>query len=115
MKIDGQLSTLLTICPDACERNEAGYRFISLPRLRVEVGATTRVLDALLAVTSHSNYSTRLFLSEQIIERQQIGAMAANWSMHHILGRNWWTWSWQGVPSDIPWLLILRSHLKALK
>lgn len=115
MTSDGQLSTLLTICPEACERNEAGYRFVSLPRLRVEVGSTSRVLDGLLAVTSHSNYSTRLFLSEQITERQKIGDMAANWTMHHILGRNWWTWSWQGVPSDIPWLHILRSHLKALK
>lgn len=115
MTCDGQLSTLLTICPEACERNEAGYRFVSLPKLKVEVGSTTKVLDALLAVTAHSGYATRLFLSEQIFERTSIGSMPANWTTHHILGKNWWTWSWRDVSESLPWLHILNSHLKALK
>jgi hypothetical protein len=115
MTCNGQLSTLLTICPEARELNEAGYRFVSLPKLKVDVGSVTKVLDGLLAVTSHSNYSTRLFLNEQLIERPMIGSMPANWTMHHILGRSWWTWSWQGVPEHLPWIQILNCHLKALK
>jgi hypothetical protein len=112
---NGQLSTLLAICPDACEREEAGSRFLSLPKLQVEVGNDVKVLDALLSVAPHSGYTTRLFLSEQIAQRLNIGNSAANWTMHHILGRNWWTWSWQGVPGNIPWCQILVAHLRALK
>lgn len=115
MTNNGQLLTLLTICPEACERNEADTRFVSLPNLKVEVGANTKVLDALLAVTSHSGYVTRLFLSEQITERPMIGSMAANWTMHQILGRNWWTWSWRDVSESLPWIQILHCHLRALK
>jgi len=112
---NGQLSTLLTICPEACERGEAGHRFVALPRLKVEVGNNVKVIDALLSITPHSGYTTRLFLSEQITERPTVGSNPANWTIHHILGRNWWSWSWQGVPGDIPWCQILIAHLRALK
>lgn len=112
---NGQLSTLLAICPDAQVLEEAGLRFVSLPKLKVEVGNEVKVLDALLSVTQHSGYTTRLFLSEQIAGRSTICGNAANWSTHQILGRNWWTWSWQGVPGDIPWSQILVAHLRALK
>lgn len=111
----GELSSLLQLCPGAAEKHEAGFRFVLLPQLKVEVGETVKTLDALLAVTLHSGYSTRLFLTEQISERSTIGGNSANWSNHQILGRNWWTWSWNGVSADLPWIQILLAHLRALK
>lgn len=110
-----QLDGLLALCPGAKEKQDAGYRFVFLPQLKVEVGETVKVMDALLALTAHSGYSTRLFLDEQIGERPTISNQPANWSQHHILGRNWWSWSWQGVPAELPWIQILIDHLRALR
>jgi hypothetical protein len=97
------------------EKTEAGGRFVFLPQLKVEVGTQIKVMDALLSISTHSGYSTRLFLAEQISERPTVDGRAANWTQHQILGRNWWTWSWQGVPPDPPWIRILLAHLRALK
>lgn len=109
------MAALLAICPGATEKHEAGYRFVFLPALKVPVGERVLVMDALLAVTSHSGYSTRLFLAEQITERPTINGQAANWSCHQILGRNWWSWSWRDVEPTLPWIQILHAHLGALK
>ncbi|MEQ1597230.1 MAG: hypothetical protein ABL985_19280 [Casimicrobium sp.] len=115
MTVAAQLDSLKAVCPDASEVHEAGSCYVHLPQLSVPVGDQVKVMDALLAVTLHSGYSTRLFLSEQILERPTIGTQAANWTQHQILGKNWWTWSWQGVPANLVWIQILLAHLKALK
>lgn len=115
MSAPSQLGSLIAVCPGASEKHEAGYHFVFLPGLKVEIGSNVKVMDSLLALTTHSGYTTRLFLSEQITERPTIAGNAANWSQHQILGRNWWTWSWQGVRADLPWIQILLAHLRALK
>ena len=110
-----QLESLLAICPGATEKHEASYRFVFLPKLKIQVGEQIKVMDALLATTSHSGYATRLFLSDQVTERPTIDGQAANWSQHQVLGKNWWTWSWRDVSADLPWIQILLSHLRALQ
>ncbi len=109
------LASLQAVCPGAQEKQEAGYRYVYLPQLKVPVGEHIKVLDALLAITGESSYPTRLFLAEQISERQTIGGQAANWSQHTVLGRGWWTWSWRDVPVTLPEVQILLSHLRALQ
>lgn len=115
MNPPGHMAALLAICPGATEKHEAGNRFVYLPALKVPIGERVFVMDGLLAVTSHSGYSTRLFLAEQITERPTINGQAANWTSHQILGRNWWSWSWRDVESNLPWIQILHAHLRALK
>jgi hypothetical protein len=110
-----QLTSLHAVCKGATEKYEAGYQFVFLPQIKIAVGDQVKVMDALLAPTTHSGYTTRVFLSEQITERPTIGTQAANWSQHHIFGKNWWTWSWQGVTADLPWVQILIAHLSALR
>lgn len=115
MSGDGELGGLLTLCPGAIEKHEAGCRFVFLPQLKVEVGGSVKPMDALLAITAHSGYTTRLFLAEQIGERPTISGNPANWTLHQIFGRNWWTWSWQGVSAELPCIQILLAHMRVLK
>jgi|SRR6185312_2710716 len=109
------LASLKAVCAGAEEKQEAGHRYVYLPQLKVPVGGVVKVLDALLAITGESGYPTRLFLAEQITERQTIGDKPANWSQHSVLGRSWWTWSWRDVPVTLPEVQILLSHLRALQ
>ena len=103
------------MCPNASEMMEAGCRYVYLPQLKVNVGDQVKVLDALMVLGEHSGYPTRLFLSALISERSSIRGQAANWTQHFILGRQWWSWSWKGVQSDLPWMQILLGHLEALR
>lgn len=95
--------------------SEGGDHFVYLPGLQLEVGGQTRVVDALLGLTPMSNYTTRLFLSQAVTERQTIGGKPANWTSHKLFGRDWHTWSWQGVPRSQAAIRVLREHMGALK
>lgn len=115
MSEDASLGALKAVCPGATAYTEAGFRYVFLPKLKVRVGDSTRELDALLCLCAHTGYPTRLFLEQQIAERQTIGPHPANWTHHVILGRSWYSWSWTGVSADLPAVQILLAHLKALK
>jgi hypothetical protein len=112
---DPSLDALKAVCPGATLYTEANYRYVFLPKLKVQVGNDTRELDALLCLCAHSGYPTRLFLEQQLADRQMIGPHPANWTHHAILGRSWYSWSWTGVSADLPAVQILLAHLKALK
>jgi hypothetical protein len=112
---DPSLDALKALCPGATPYTEASYRYVFLPKLKVRVGNDTRELDALLCLCAHSGYPTRLFLEQQLADRQMIGAHAANWTHHVILGRSWYSWSWTGVSADLPAVQVLLAHMKALK
>ena len=110
----GQLQALQAVVPGAIFMAEAGNEFIFLPGLTIEVGDSQKRMDALLGITAHGGYPTRLFLAELIAERPTINGQPANWTSPVHLGRTWHTWSWAGVPASLPWLQILLAHLKAL-
>jgi hypothetical protein len=97
------------VCENLEVLQEGGAEYVFLKRLKIRVGADNHVVDALLSLGPHTGYSTRLFLS------QPFPAKAGNWTTHQILGRSWHTWSWQGVPADLPPMQILLCHLDALK
>ena len=96
-------------------KTEGGQEFVFLPRLFIPIGEASLQRDALLCPSAHTNYPTRLFLSEAIAERPTIRGSAANWTVHTILGRTWHTWSWTGVSADLPLLQVLLSHMAALR
>jgi hypothetical protein len=101
------LQELRELCPGAEQLAEAGCTLISLPRLKLP--CAPGVADALLAITQHSGYATRLFLSEPAPGK------GTNWTVHQILGRKWHTWSWKDVSANLRPLEILRLHLRALR
>ena len=115
MSADPEIAGLEAVCPGAKRLDEAGYRYVFLPQLKVRVGQDVKVLDALLCISAHSGYPTRLFLQAQLTECPTIKGCPANWTQHMILARNWWSWSWTGVSADLPAVQILLAHLKAFQ
>jgi len=89
--------------------SENGLDLILLPNLTLTVSGQTRRMDALLCPGPHAGYSTRLFLAAAIPEKP------LNWQTAVILGKTWHTWSWQGVPANLPLMTILVGHLAALR
>lgn len=89
--------------------SEAGTDYIYLPDLKFTVGGTEHTADGLLCPTQYGGYLTRLFLAEQVPGRGQ------NWTTHLVCGRNWHTWSWNGVPANFSLPQILSAHLGALR
>lgn len=114
---EDQLKSLVDICPKANLVTENSTQFVYLPELKITVGDDTKTLNALLCPSVHSSgsYTTRLFLSEQITERPNIGSQPANWTVHTILGKTWHSWSWNGVSENLPLVQMLLAHLGALR
>jgi hypothetical protein len=104
---EAAMKEMETVCPGVREMVECGTEYLYLPRLRVP--CTPNVLDALLCLRPHGGYTTRLFLSAQVVGR------GTNWSAHHILGRTWYTWSWNNVPGSGRPAEVLADHLQALR
>lgn len=112
---DERLRPLLAVVPGAKVFMDGPEVFVHLPALRLQVGNKTYVLDALLAPNGANGYTSRLYLSQRIAEREQIVGKPANWTERVIASRVWHVWSWQGVPSSLPLLDMLGAHIVALK
>lgn len=95
--------------PDAKHFTEGGLDFIHIPKLKLPGGTQPSEVEALLCPQARDGYATRLFLSSPIHSR------GANWSTHHILGRSWHSWSWQGVQAEQELSQILLGHLDVFK
>lgn len=110
MSIDAaEIEALRQIYPGATPMTESGANYVFIPGLKVTVGTQTKELDGLLRPSASNGYSTRLYLSAAVPERQQ------NWQAVTILGRTWHTWSWNNVPANIPFVRMLCEHLVALR
>lgn len=101
------MSELRAICAGAQEMVEAGMIYVSLPKLRLPCAPA--VLDGLLCLQQHAGYTTRLFLSAQVPGKGN------NWTSHQILGKHWYTWSWNDVPADLRPAEVLLGHLGAFR
>lgn len=95
--------------PDAIYFTEGGIDFIHIPVLKLPGNTQPSEVEALLCPQMRDSYATRLFLSVPIIRR------GANWTTHHILGKVWHSWSWQGVQADQELSQILLGHLDVFK
>lgn len=104
-----QLVALRQIYPEARVMAEGGAEYVFIPGIKVTVGDQVRELDGLLHPSQSGGYSTRLYLSAAVPERQQ------NWQASTLLGRTWHTWSWNNVPATIPLARMLCEHLVALR
>lgn len=105
----GHLQELSALCEEVREITEGGKMYIHLPRLRLPRGCVPGEVEGLLCVQEYSGYATRLFLSQPVAGR------GANWSVHHILGRTWHSWSWNNVSAQMRPAEILAEHLRALR
>lgn len=100
------LQELAELCGGAQEMQEGGKTYVLLSKVQLAGGLES---TALLCPQEHTGYSTRLFLPQPVPGR------GANWTMHYIMGRNWYCWSWQGVPASLRPAEILAAHLRPLR
>lgn len=109
MVSEEELDELRTICEAARPLTDGPLQLIHLKRLVIPMGNQEfLVSEALLCLSPHEGYMTRLFLSDK-------PPKALNWSIITVLGRAWHKWSWQGVSSDQRPAQILTQHLKAFR
>lgn len=109
MVAEDQLDELRAICHEAKPLTDGPLQLIHLTRLEIPIGEHRFVApEALLCLSPHEGYPTRLFLSER-------PPKALNWSVLTVLGRAWHKWSWQGVPSNQRPAQILAQLLKAFR
>lgn len=104
----GHLKELQLICEGAKEMNEGGQVLIHLPSLKLPDGCSLKEDEALLCLSQHCGYSTRLFLAHS-------PGRGPNPSTHCILGKTWHTWSWNHVPNNLRPAEILAEHLRGLR
>ena len=109
---DDRLASLRDISPQASLKTEGGNEYVYLPKLKFQVGAVNKELDALLCLTAEGAYLTRLFLAEPLPERPTVHG--AGWATRTILGRTWHTWSWKDVPATPSLIQALLDHVRAL-
>lgn len=103
------LQEVRLVCIQAEAMVEGGQDYIHLPALTLPAGCNPRQVDALLCLSQHSGYPTRLFLAQPTTGRGN------NWTTHVIFGKTWYTWSWNYVLSAIRPMEILAEHLRGLR
>lgn len=107
---DEQLAELHVVCPGAEVLQEGGVTYIYLPVLKVPAGCAPQVVEGLLRPgQGPDGYTSRLFFSAQFPGKGQ------NWTDHRILDKTWYTFSYNGVPSELRLIEILANHLQALQ
>ena len=105
-----QISELKLLAPELRVAQEGGYTFIHITNLRMPEGCTPDTVNALLCPEPRDGYSSRLFLSEQVINRPGL-----NWNGNiRVLEQNWFAISWQTQPGHrLADMLIF--HLKPFR
>ena len=103
----GVLTEFNVLYPGSRQMTEQGRQYVYIPALKLPGHAGT--CEALLCLSEHSGYTSRLFLAHPIPNKGQ------NWTVHRIFDKVWHSWSWQNVvPSGKP-LSVLANHLQALQ
>jgi hypothetical protein len=103
------LSEFQLVSPEPREMGEGGQVYIYLPALKLPSGCSPAQTDALLCLSQHSGYPTRLFLAHRVNGRGQ------NWNTYRILDREWHSWSWNHIRGDRRPMEILAEHLRGLR
>lgn len=109
MALPEHIEELRAVSPGAKALEDGPLLLVHLPELIVHSDGRDVCVEALLCLSTHKGYATRLYLS------QPFPAKARNWTTEVILGRPWHSWSWQGVPASHRPVEILAQHLRALR
>jgi hypothetical protein len=106
---EDQLEELKMLCPEATVAQETGQDYVLLPNLKLPPGSSPAVVNAVLCPHLHSGYTTRLFLSEQVLGKGN------NWNPYQLLDRTWYSPSWQGISADLPLMEMVLGHLEVYR
>lgn len=105
-----EITALQRMHPAALLYQEGGQPVALLSKFRFPAGGNSTEMDLLLHPSTHSGYTTRLFFERKL---EGVGR-SENWTSHIVLGRHWWTPSWNNVTPDQPWISMLGAHLQAV-
>lgn len=103
--VDPDIAGLAGLAPGVTRHAEAGITYFHLPGICFPSSGQTLRREALLCVTPHGGYPTRLMLSARVPK-------AGNWLVHHAIARNWEWLSVSGIMADRPAVEILAEHLE---
>ena len=109
--VEPELMPIAALCAGTVRyMEEGGLRYVHMEGLRFYVRGAEKQMDALLCLKYRNpSYPTKLYLPANL-------GLGLNWNeTAYILGRPWFSWSWQGVSPNQPPLEILASHLAAFK
>jgi hypothetical protein len=103
-----QIDEMKRYCTKVSALNEGGITFLQLEALRLPVGCTPGVCDALLCPLAKDGYPSRLFFAVQIT-----GAYTRNWNCSNarIGERNWFAFSWKVDLANPTLVQLLVAHL----
>ena len=108
MEQQQEFDRLRELHPSARLIRDAGNIVVFLPKFGFRSDGRKFNMDLLLCPHAHSGYETRLFFE------QRVDGKGKNWTQHHVIGRNWWACSWQGVAPSASWTTMLCAHLRAV-
>jgi hypothetical protein len=104
-----QFEEIEAICAGTKTLTDGPLHLIHFPALSIPTQGRVERMEALLCLTGHEGYSTRLFLERLLT------IPSRNWKRVSLVGREWHTWSWNNVPGDLRIAQILAEHLRALR
>lgn len=107
---ESQVQGLREISAQASVVHDGAVLGVLMPDIRIPAPAGVEVMAALLCPRGQGGYTTRLLL-----ERRIPGKDGLNWQQVMAFGRNWHTWSWQGIPAAQPWIKIFAEHARILR
>jgi hypothetical protein len=109
---DPELAPIADICSGRVVfMTEGDRRYIFMEGLHFLVrGNNQKQMDALLCLNyPNSSYPTKLYLPENL-------GLSLNWNENaYILGRQWFSWSWNNVAVNQAPFAILAEHLRAFQ
>ncbi len=104
-----KLAELQRQFPGAKQCQEGGTTFYFIPSLHMPPGCIPQHTDVLLCPTARDGYSSRLFFAARVQ-----GPVPRNWNGDsHILGRQWYAFSWSDI-QGLPLVDLVLAHVRAL-
>ena len=105
-----EFAAIQALHPSASLHTENKMPVVLLPNFKFRAGERSLQMTLLLHPSCHSGYATRLFFEQKL---EGLGR-TAHWTLHTVLSRSWWVFSWKDVMPEQPWISILGAHLRAL-
>lgn len=106
--MDATTTEFDAVAPGARRLSEGGLRYVYFPNLLMPAGCTPATVDCLLCLDPVNGYTSRLYFAQQVAK----AGVALNWNGNmHIIGRNWFAYSWNNVATNQHPVVIMLGHL----
>lgn len=106
-----QIAELKGLGTKVQEAPEGGTSFLLIEGVQMPAGCVPARVDVLLCPTPRDGYASRLYFAQQV----QSPTKTPNWNgQQHILGRNWFAFSWKTSEGPHTLAQMVAMHLGGL-